>query len=483
VDRTDLCFTPATELADLIRRRHISPVEPMEAILSRIEDLQPRLNAFITVCAEQALENARQAEADIMGGKPLGPLHGVPFSVKDLLWTEGVRTTFGSRIFESHVPTEDACCVRRLKKAGGILVGKTTTPEFGHKAITDSPLFGTTRNPWNLERTPGGSSGGAAAAVASGLGPLAVGTDGGGSVRIPASCTGTVGLKPTLGRVPHPHAPDLFGNLSHIGPITRTLSDAALMMELMGGPDRQDPCSCRFPKETYLSCLGPEKTESLKGWRIAWSPTLGNTDVDAEVLHLTGRAIKVFEDLGCHVEETGPVFGLLEEPYLVIFHSAFAARLGEHLPRFREKLDPSLVAAIENGSAYGAADLQRALFVRARVFQKVERFFERWDLLITPTLSSPALPVTHSTLDPVIINGKTAGSVRAAWYPYTYPFNMTGHPALSVPCGCTSGHLPVGLQMVGPWLGERALLKAGAAFEKALPWANRRPVLDTRSRD
>jgi aspartyl-tRNA(Asn)/glutamyl-tRNA(Gln) amidotransferase subunit A len=477
MEHTDLCFTSATQLARLIQGREISPVELMQAILSRIERLQPQINAFSTVCADKALEASRKAESEIVRGKSVGPLHGIPFSVKDLLWTKGVRTTFGSYILENYLPDEDAPCVQRLKEAGAILIGKTTTPEFGHKAITDSPLFGITRNPWNLDRTPGGSSGGAGALVAAGLGPLAIGTDGGGSIRIPASCTGIVGLKPTLGRIPHPQSLDVFGTLSHIGPMTRTVADAALMLEVMAGPDVTDPYSYGLPKETYQSSVTGKVRESLKGWKIAWSPTLGNTEVDNEVLKLIEAAVQVFAEFGCELEEARPDFDLPEEHYLVLFHSSLAARLGPYLERFRDKIDPCLRDAIKRGSQYGAVDLQRAHYVRTQLFQTVQQFFKKFDLLITPTLSAPALPVTHNALEPIAINGKIAGSVRSAWYPYTYPFNMAGNPAISIPCGWTRENLPVGLQIVGPWLAEDPILQAAAEFELARPWSSKTPPL------
>ena len=477
MDQTDLCFTSATRLAELIQSREISPVELMEAVFSRIERLQPRINAFSTVCTDKALESSRQAESEIARKKSVGPLHGIPFSVKDLLWTKDVRTTFGSYIFENYLPDEDAPCVQRLKQAGAILIGKTTTPEFGHKAITDSPLFGITRNPWNLDRTPGGSSGGAGAHVAAGLGPLAIGTDGGGSIRIPASCSGIVGLKPTLGRIPHPQSFDVFGTLAHVGPMTRTVADAALMFEIMAGPDVRDPYSYGPPKETYGSSVTGKVRESLKGWKIAWSPTLGNREVDREVLKMTEAAVRVFAEFGCELEEARPDFDLPEQHYLVIFHSSLAARLGPYLERFRDKIDPSLLDAIERGSRYSAVDLQRANNVRTQLFQTVQQFFKRFDLLMTPTFSAPALPVTHYALEPIAVNGKIAGSMRGAWYPYTYPFNMSGNPAISIPCGWTRENLPVGLQIVGPWLGEGSILRAAAAFELARPWASRIPPL------
>lgn len=477
MNKVELCYLSATQLLTMIQQRTLSPVELMEAVLSRIEHLQPHLNAFTIVCSEEARKAAQEAEAAILRGERVKPLHGIPFSVKDLVWTKGVRTTFGSYIFEHHVPSEDAPCVQRLKEAGAILIGKTTTPEFGHKAITDSLLFGVTRNPWNLERTPGGSSGGAGAAVAAGLGPLAVGTDGGGSIRIPASCTGIVGLKPTLGRVPNPQAPDVFGTLSHIGPMTRTVADAAIMLNVMAGPNSMDPYSYGLAKDT-VSLVDPTKAiEGLRGRKVAWSPTLGNTEVDREVLKLTEDAVKVFAEFGCVIEEAQPEFQFSDEQYLVLFRATLATRLIPYEDRFREKITPSLLDALEQGKRYSAIELQQAIYSRTQLFQAIQRFFKRFDFFLTPTLSTPALPVTHDGLGPVTVNGKVVGSMRNAWYPYTHPFNMAGNPAISIPCGWTQDNLPVGLQIVGPWLTEKVLLQAATAFEAARPWVDKRPLL------
>jgi aspartyl-tRNA(Asn)/glutamyl-tRNA(Gln) amidotransferase subunit A len=358
------------------------------------------------------------------------------------------------------------------------LIGKTTCPEFVHKAITDSPLLGLTRNPWKLDRSPGGSSGGAAAAVAAGLGPLAVGADGAGSNRIPSSCTGIVGLKPTCGLIPYPQAPDLFGNLSTIGPLTRTVSDAALMLSVMAGPDASDPISYRTHPVPYDFGSTIKNLDSLKKRKIAWSPNLGNKDVDHEVLKITETAVNLFASFGCEIEYASPSFESPEAAYMVIFYSALACRLGEYVGKFHQKMDSSLLYAIEKGNQFSAKELQSAIYKRSTVAQIIQHFFEKFDLLITPTLTTPALSIKHSALDPVVINGKiTTGSLRSTWYPYTYPFNMAGNPAISIPCGWTTDNLPVGLQIVGPWFGEELLLQAAAAFELEKPWAGQRPAL------
>src|SRR5438105_8543188 len=285
----DLAFTSAAKLAALVARRAVSPVEVVDIVLDRIERTQPTLNAFITVCADDARAAAKQAEAAVVRGGTLGPFHGVPFAVKDLVNTAGVRTTFGSVALADNVPAADSPAVARLKEAGAILVGKTTTPEFGHKCFTEAPLFGRTANPWDLTRTCGGSSGGAAAAVASGLAPIGIGTDGGGSSRIPAACCGIVGFKQTLGLVPHDLTPDGFGNQSHITPMTRTVRDAALMLAAMAGPHPCDPHALGLAAPDFVTAARPEG--DLKGVRIAWRPLLGNTVLSREVRETCERAL------------------------------------------------------------------------------------------------------------------------------------------------------------------------------------------------
>src|SRR5580698_2021762 len=293
---SDFAFASAVELADLVARRVVSPVELVEDALGRIEKSQPKLNAFITICAEEARAAAWEAEAAVMLGEPLGPLHGVPFAVKDLVNTAGVKTTFGSVALAENVPTADSVAVARLKTAGAILIGKTTTPEFGHKCFTEAPLFGRTANPWDLSRTCGGSSGGAAASVAAGLVPIGIGTDGGGSSRIPAACCGIVGFKQTLGLVPHDLTPDGFGNQSHITPMTRTVMDTALMLQAMAGPDRRDPHSLGLATPDFVAAARPEG--DLAGTRIAWRPFLGNDKLAAEVRAACESALATFGELG-----------------------------------------------------------------------------------------------------------------------------------------------------------------------------------------
>jgi aspartyl-tRNA(Asn)/glutamyl-tRNA(Gln) amidotransferase subunit A len=462
----DLTALSATDLARLIRTRQVSPVEVVEATLQRIDALNPRLNAYCLVAADAARAAAKRAEAAVMRDAPLGPLHGVPFSVKDLVITKGIRTAFGSRIFAAYVPDEDAPVVERLLAAGGILLGKTTTPEFGWKGTTDSPGFGISRNPWDLAKSPGGSSGGAAAAIAAGLGPLAVGTDGGGSIRIPGSFCGVFGLKPTCGVVPVYPVPNT-GTLSHVGPMTWTVRDAACMLQVMAGPDDRDPLSFPLPGTDY--CTGLD--QGIRGLRVAWSPTLGYAQVAPAVREVTARAARRFADLGCTVEEVEHVFADPDPIWAPLFYGGVAGRLQGFLAEWRDRIDPGLLQVVDEGSRIGAAAFVQATLARGAFWQAVRRFFLRYDLLLTPTLAHP--PFAAGAERPA---DDSAGS-RLAWVAFTYPFNLTGQPAATVPCGCTPEGLPVGLQIVGRRLADATVLRAAAAFEAAAPWADRRPAL------
>ena len=468
MDRS-LLEADALTLARRIRSKEVSPVAVVEAVLARIEALQPTVNAFITVTADEAREAARRAEAAVRAGERLGPLHGVPFSVKDLLFTKGVRTTMGSLIFADQVPGEDAVPVRRLREAGAILVGKTTTPEFGHKPLTDSPLFGATRNPWDLSRTAGGSSGGAAAAVATGQGPLALGTDGGGSVRLPASCCGIAGLKPTLGRVPHVHQSDLFSSTSYIGPMARTVAEAAACFDALIGFDAGDPYSRPEPADD-------PRDVSVRGLRIGWLPRVGNRLVDPEVLASCEAAVRHLEGRGAHVETVDEDMSAFERTFLIGLQAGLAARVGSHMAKFGDKVAVSLRESIERGAQWSAVDWVNALGQRTAVYRRVNALLQRFDFLLSPTLSRPALAVDHDAFKPITIAGEEAGTIRGAWYPYLWPFNLSGHPAISLPCGWSSDGLPIGLQIVGPWYGDRRVLALAGHLERERPCARPMPL-------
>jgi aspartyl-tRNA(Asn)/glutamyl-tRNA(Gln) amidotransferase subunit A len=469
MNANELAWLPAADLAALIRKKKISPVEVVDAVLDRIDKLNPRLNAYCTVAAEDARRQARAAER-ALGGRSatIGPLHGVPFSVKDLVITKGVLTTFGTPLYRDNVPTEDAPMVGRMKAAGAIMVGKTNTPTLGWIGATHNLLFGPTRNPWDPETTPGGSSGGASAAVAAGLAPLAIGTDGGGSIRIPASFAGIFGHKPSFGRIPvYPWSG--AWSLSHIGPMTRTVTDAALVMNVCAGPDERDVNSLPAERVDYLEALKGD----LKGVRIAWSVDLGFADiVDPEVAATCAKATKAFREAGARVEEVNPRWPSPRDPWYTIFCGGIAARLAPYRER-REELEPGLLEIVEWYLRQPPTAYVQAWFDRLAWWQHPRAFFEKYELLLTPTIACP--PFAVGLDNPSEIAGRPAAPY--AWIPFTYPFNLTGQPAASVPCGFTKSGLPIGLQIVGRRFDDATVLRASAAFERARPWADRRPPL------
>jgi aspartyl-tRNA(Asn)/glutamyl-tRNA(Gln) amidotransferase subunit A len=464
----ELCWLSATELVARYRRRKLSPVEVVDAVLDRIEKVNPGLNAFVTLTAEAARRQAKQAERALTRrSSTLGPLHGVPFSVKDLVITKGVRTTFGTPLYRDNVPTEDAPIVERLTAAGGIMLGKTNTPAFGWIGATHNLVFGITRNPWDITRTPGGSSGGASAAAAAGLGPLHVGTDGGGSIRIPASCAGIFGHKPSFGRIPT-YPPSAAWSLSHLGPMTRTVHDAALMLGVCAGPDSRDQYSLPAERQDYPRAL----RGGVRGLRVAYTDDLGfNEAVDPEVRAICATAAKTFRELGCRLSEVSPRWPSPREAWGLIFCGGIATRLAPYLDR-RQDIDPGLLRIIEDYLKLPPTKYVQAWFDRLAWAQHPRALFEQYDLLLTPTIACPPFPVGLD--NPLEIAGQAVSAY--AWIPFTYAFNMTGQPAASVPCGFTRAGLPVGLQIVGRRDDDAGVLQAAAAFERARPWSARRPT-------
>ena len=472
---SELWQLPASDLRDKIATRQVSPVELTQAVLARADRLQPILNCFITVVADRALEAARQAEAAVMQGKPLGLLHGIPFAAKDLVNTAGVRTTFGSLHHEDNVPKDDAVSAARVKSAGGILFGKTTTPEFGHKALTDAPLFGRTRNAWSAERTSGGSSGGAAVAVASGIGPIGIATDGGGSTRIPAAANGVVGLKQSNGVIPHSQVADAFGNYTYVTPMTRTVMDTALMLQAMAGPHPSDPWSIGLQPQDYIAAARPEGT--LKGKRILYSLTLGNTFVAKDVRAAFESALGKLRDLGAEMIELTDTLPDMEPIWKVINHTTWRARFDDLIRREDNKVSPSLVRQVAMAADWSGADYQRAMFKRTELFRMVQHWFETADFLVTPTLSRTALPIEQDLFEPIRIEAMEVGELRRNWFPYTMPFNITGHPAITLNSGFGDEGLPTGLQIVGRFRDEVSLLRAAALYEASEDWLSRWPDL------
>jgi aspartyl-tRNA(Asn)/glutamyl-tRNA(Gln) amidotransferase subunit A len=465
----DLCWMSAAALAAAIRKKKLSPVEVVRAVLARIERLNPLLNAYVTLTPEQALRDARAAERAVgKKGANLGALHGVPFSTKDLVITKGVRTTFGTRFYADNVPTEDAPMVARMKAAGGIQLGKTNTPTFGWIGATHNLVFGVTRNPWNTDRTPGGSSGGASAAVAAGLGPMAIGTDGGGSIRIPASFAGIFGHKASYGRIPV-YPPSGAWSLSHIGPMTRTVEDAALMMNACAGPDERDQYSLPASGVDYVRAL----RGSLKGLRVGWSPDLGFARVvDPEVEATCAKAARRFRELGAKVDEVRLAWPSPKSAWEAVFCGGIATRMAPYLDRPND-IDLGLLPIIQDAVKWPATRYVQAWFDRLTWYDHVRRYFDGHDLLLTPTIATPPFKVGLD--NPTEIAGRPVEPYD--WIPFTYPFNLTGNPAASVPCGFTKDGLPIGLQIVGRRFDDVTVLRVAAGYERLAPWADRKPPL------
>ena len=470
----DLCYTPATELGRLIRTKKLSPVELADAVLARIERLNPTLCAYLTVTADHARELARASEARAMRGELHGPLDGIPYSIKDLEPTAGIRTTYGSKFFEANVPTEDGAVAARLRATGGVLLGKTNTPHFGYKDMCDNLIGPPCRNPWKLDRTSGASSGGAGAAVGAGLGPLAHGSDGSGSIRIPSALCGIFGLKPSFARVPYWPSGDLWAARSHNGPMTRTVRDAALLLQTMAGPDPRDPLSIDAPPPDFLAACDGD----LKGMRLGWSPDLGFAVVDSEVAEITARAARRFGELGCNVEDARVDWSNPYEFHKIIYSVNVAARNYERALARPDWIEPTLMRMILDAGKVSAIEHAKALLARTAFAECVRATFERYDLLLTPQMPVAAWPADPGPFEGLAdLGGKPAHSIFDR-VPFMYPFNLIGYPAANAPCGFTRERLPVGLQIVGRWHKETDVFRAAAAFEALQPWAGARPPLD-----
>lgn len=463
----DLTELAAIELAARVRAREVSATEAIEVALARIEATEPVVNAFIHVDAGGARATATEIDRRLAAGEDPGPLAGVPVSVKDLVHVAGMPTSFGSRAFAGTAAPEDAIAVARLRAAGAVILGKTTTPEFGHKPVTASPLFGETLNPWNRAFTSGGSSGGAAASLVARQTPLAVGTDGGGSVRIPASVCGVFGLKATLGRIPHAHAPDLFANNSYIGPMTRTPDDLRLMYTVMAGPAPGDPWSRSAPPD-------PRPVERP---RVGWALTVGNPAVEPDIAIACEAAVSALADLGAEIVPVEIDLAADEPQFRVILETLLAARMAARVRDNPETFDPTFVRTVENGLARTGAETQAAAAARSALFRRIEALFGGIDYLVTPTLAAASVPADIDVHANVEIGGIDCGPIRAGWYPYTFPFNLTGHPALTMPCGWDGRGLPIGLQIAGRWHDEAELIRLAERLYAALNVEQRAPAL------
>ena len=465
-----MAFAPATELLQLIADKKVSPVELTELYFDRIERLDSRLNSYLTLTQDEAMETARAAEKAVVAGEELGPLHGLPISVKDLEMTKGIRTTGGSLVFKDRVPDEDSAVVERVRKAGAVILGKTNTPEFGLLGESRNRLGDHCRNPWNTERTSGGSSGGAGAALVAGLCPLATGSDGGGSIRIPSSFCGVYGIKPTQGRVPRysgAAAPAVANQFSQSGPMSRTVADSALLLQVMAGHDRRDPTSLRETPPDFMAGL----SKDVRGLRVAWSADYGYAAVDPEVVEVASRSAQVYEELGCSVEESDLAMDAPFDAFWTIFSANAYTSYGGLLESRADQLTEYARGCIENGEKMTATDYSRAVAYVDRLKAQMADLFEEYDLLLSPTMAVPAFPVGQA---PAEIGGR---EVHPFWgyLPFTFPINMIGHPAANIPCGFSSDGMPIGLHVVGKRGDEKTVIAASAAFERARPWADRRP--------
>ena len=468
MDSETLGFMPATEAVELIRTKKLSPVEYMTAILDRITTLEPKVNAFAHLAADKAMDGARKAEQAVMRGDRLGRLHGIPVTIKDLAITKDMPTQSGSLIFKDHQPSEDTPIVSRIQGEGGIIIGKTTTSEFGWTGVSRSPLTGITHNPWKHGMNAGASSAGAGAASAAGFGPLHQGSDGAGSIRMPSHFCGIFGLKPSFGRVPY--YPVGVGDLtSHMGPMTRTVADSALFLEVMGGPHHLDYTTLEAWPAHYLARL----QEGVKGKKIAYSPNLDHARVDPDVAALVAAAVKRFEALGATVEQVATPWAAPGPELIRFFWSAHMTRLKPHLAKWESQMDPGLVACIKAAENVSVADYQAARERKMPYIANIHRFFEDWDFLLTPSVSVAAFPAEKLMPD----HWPHHDWDWCSWAEFSYPFNMSWNPAANVPCGFTADGLPVGLQIVGKRFDDLGVLQASAAFEAVQPWAQKRPVL------
>ena len=472
---SDLTFASAVELSKLYRARKASPLEVMQALMARIDAVNPKVNAVVTLARDAALWDARRATAALKRKATLGPLFGIPVAIKDVTQTKGLRTTYGSKLFESHVPEEDALVVQRLRVAGAIVIGKTNTPEFAFGPNTVNAVFGATRNPWNLERTSGGSSGGSAAGLATGMFPLAEGTDLGGSLRGPASYCGVVGFRTTPGLIPR--WPSVLGwdTYSVEGPMARTIADTALMLSVMAGPDDRSPISYDVDVRDFTSAA---KSPSVKGMRIAWSSDLGGlVPVDDDVRAVFEGAVGAFRGIGARLEAACPDFTDVPEIVRTTRALLMVARHADKLPEHRAILQEGLVENTELGLAMSSREIANGEVLRTRQWERVRQFLETHEIFVTLTAATPPFPLDQPHV--LMVNGQPIGKGMQRSF-LTYAFSVLGLPAISIPCGFTRDGLPVGMQIVGRRRAEATVLRAAAAFEAARPWsAHVPPVLKT----
>jgi len=474
--KEDICFMSAFEMREKIETQELSSIEITETIIERIKRINPIINAYCTPTFELARETAKKADEAVKKGERLGLLHGIPTSIKDLMQIKGIRTTYGSKLYEDFIPEQDDIAVQRLIKAGSVILGKTNTSEFGSIALTNNKLFGETKTPWDIERNSGGSSGGAASSVAGGIGPLALGSDGGGAIRVPSSCCGVYGLKPTFGRIPsYPRIGIHFYSMDHYGPIVRYVKDAALMLNAMKGHHPADNNS--FPNDDidYVKIL-EDKPKKLK---IGYSMTLGYAKIlEDGVKESILNGIQKFEQFDWDVEEANLKIRKPESSFKTEVSVGYAYDLQKDYNNRLGDLSPDLIGTIKLGLDNSSMNIGKARAQRKQVYEVMYQYFKNYDILITPTLPCPAIKpgwLETGTTFPTI--GKKSLSIMS-WMTYTYPFNMTGLPAASIPSGWTNSGLPIGMQIVGKRYDEKTVLQVSKAFEEVSPWQEKRPKLN-----
>jgi Asp-tRNA(Asn)/Glu-tRNA(Gln) amidotransferase A subunit family amidase len=476
MNKEDIYFMSAYEMKEKITTQELTSLEITEALIERIEEINSKVKAYCTTTYNIAREMAKKADHAVKNGEKVGLLNGIPTSIKDLMLLKEVRTTYGSLLHENFIPEDDEVVVKRLKEAGCVILGKTNTPEFGSVALTNNKIFGETFNPWNLEMNSGGSSGGAAASVAAGMGPLALGSDGGGSIRIPSSCCGVYGLKPTFGRIPrYPHDTIQFWSMDHYGPIVRYVKDAALMLNVMKGHHPADKNSLLDDGIDYVKTL-ENKPKSLN---IGYSMSLGfGKALEDEIREKVLNSIQKFEQFDWQVEETKLKIKNPGAAFKTLVSVGYAYDLQKAFNERPEDLTPDLKATIRLGLDNSGMNIAKATAIRKLTYETMYEYFSNYDLLITPTTPCSAFKpgwLESGTTFPKI--GKKSLSTMD-WMTYTFPFNMTGLPAASIPCGWTSEGLPIGMQIIGRQYDERTVLQASKAFEEVAPWQGKRPNLN-----
>ncbi len=464
----DICFLTAVEMVRRIRRKELSAREALAAHLKQIERVNPKVNAVVTLVADRAMEQAHNADEAQARGRPLGPLHGLPVAHKDLVDTKGIRTTYGSPIFKDHLPDRDALLVERVRKAGAIAVGKTNTPEFGAGSQTFNPVFGATRNPYDLTKTCGGSSGGAAVALACGMLPIADGSDTGGSLRNPASLCNVVGLRTTPGRVPRWPDSSAWNTLSVLGPLGRTVADAALLLSAIAGPDDRSPLSIQEPGSRFAGSLGRD----FKGVRIAWCKDLGGLPFDPAVRRVVDSQRKTFESLGCVVEEAEPDFRDADEVFRVFRALGFYRQHAEKVETHRALIKATVIEEVERGARLTGPQIAQAEVKRTQLYHRVREFLAKYEFFLLPAVQVPAFDVNQPYVTEIAgVKMQTyIDWMKSCWY-----ISVLGNPAISVPCGFTPEGLPVGLQIVGRNRDDWGVLQLAHVFEQATGFWKRRP--------